>query len=448
MNRLFRVLVSVCLVAGASAAPESNPSVRPVRVVQRFDSEWVMKANELLDAQRLEGRVLEDVAAELAGYGAKAIQAYFAILAGTVDGPTKEGARRPAADALDPNEVLLAALARMNPTDVAVHVAVAAADADLDVRIVALRVLESVGADGAMSAWIDITERIETVHFERAYVAGPLEGSLAAVLARDPSGFTGLAARFEKLDTKLVPTVLRAVAASRRSQGLPFLMHLLGRRSERDLVLIPSIARLVEETSGDLSEEDLTWLRPFALDEDWRIRREALLALGRVGDWKSHATLVAALSDTQRLVQQAAYWSLARLSKADFGYDAAAWSAWFEAEIAWYEAQASRCMSSIESADPVAILDGAREFAAHELFRHDAARAVSQACTFSDAEIAKQVCRVLSNLASPAGCQGLLEALASEDASVREAARDSLAAITRLEIEPDATAWRRALHGA
>ncbi|MBL8858536.1 MAG: HEAT repeat domain-containing protein [Planctomycetes bacterium] len=439
------------LVAGcALTAPTVHANgAAPVKVIQRFDSQWVLKANEILAQERLAGRVLEDVAAELAGFGPNAIQAYFAILSGTVDGPYLEGAAFPAAGSLEPNDVLMAALARMRPADVAAHVAAAASgDVPFDVRIVAMRVLDEVGAEGGFAAWTQIVGEIDPELLPRAYVQGPCERALASVLARDNQAFRGLQERISKLDAKLIPLVLRGIGACRRAQGVPVLTALLGRLRDSDLVLLPSIAQLVESTTGDMSDEDLTWLRPFASDEDWRVRREAVIALGRIGDWRSHALLVTSLGDENRLVQQAARWALIRLAGVDYEEDASAWSDWFETEIAWYETNGSRLAREIDSAEPALAVESVREFAAHGLFRHDAARAIVRMCLRTDADIVRQGCLVLSDLRSPAAIPGLLDALQSEDASIREAARATLSAITGLQLAPDGPAWRRALVGA
>ncbi len=441
---LFVLIAS--LGSGATDAVDAPRTA--VRTVQRFDSQWVMKANEVLREGNLRGRVLEDVAAELAGYGPNAIQAYFAILAGTVDGPTEEGALRPSADALDPNEILFATLARMNPKEVAAHVAAAATgDAPLDVRIVALHVLDLVGAEGGLDAWFRIVSEVEPEHLSRAYVQGPCERALAAVASRDGTAFQGLKTRLPKLQPALVPIVLRGIAASRRPQALPVLTSLLGKSNELDLVLLPCIGKLAEETVGDLTDEELAWIRPFADDDDWRVRREALIVLGRVGDWRSAGLLVEALGDEQRLVGQAANWSLARMSRVDHGFDAESWTAFFDSEIRWFESEVPRCVQAIESRNPATALDGVRELAGHALFRHDAARAIGFLLADPHADLVAQACVVLTEIRSPAAIPALIEALSSEDASIREAARAALAAITNLELAPDATAWRRALVG-
>lgn len=440
------VLFSVVAALGPQTGDTHEAPLVPVRAVQRFDSQWVVKANELLQEKNLKGRVLEDVAAELAGYGSNAIQAYFAILAGTVDGPTREGARRPSADALDPAAVLLAALARMKPKEVAAQIGVAASgEASLDVRIVALRVLETVGADGGVDAWIKIVSELDPRQFTLAYVQGPCERALSAVVSRDATSLPGLKDRLGKVPPGMVPVVLRGISTSRRPQALPVLTGLLGRMPAWDLVLLPSIGRLAEDTVGDLSDEELTWIRPFTLDQDWRVRREALILLGRVGDWRSHALMTAALADDQRLVQQAAAWALAHLSHTDLGLDASAWTAWFEREIGWFEQNGSRWSQALDVGDPALALEGMREWAGHALFRHDAARAIGRLLARTDAILVSQACTVLSGIKSPAACPALVEALGGENASIREAARATLAAITGLAVAPDATRWRRAL---
>lgn len=445
LSTLLLVSTAVALDAARVPAPLV---VRPARIVQRLDSQWVRKANELLAPERLKGRVLEDVAAELAAAGPNAIQAYFAILSGTVDGPLAEGAHFPPADAIDPDAVLVATLARMNPSQVALHVAAAVSgDAKLDVKIVALRVLSESSSPEALDAWLEIAQGIGAQQLTPPYVKSPCEDALASILSADARLFTRLTQLAPTIATDMIPYVAAGVANSRRKQGLPFLTERLGHDHELDMVLLPCIATLVETTTGELGEDEITWLRPFGNDLDWRVRREALLALGRVQDWRMHAEFAAALSDEQRPVQQAAHWALTHMSNVDFGFDKAAWNTWFEAEIAWYETRGGALNQGIKSGKPATALEALRELVAHPLFRHEVARTASSLCASDDEELVAHVCAVLRDLGSPAACPALVEALASEDASIRESARGALSAITHLEIAPDLRLWRRALVG-
>lgn len=424
---------------------------------QRTDSRYGRAVLELLDPSRLRGRVQEEAVADLVKLGPESIPVLFSFLAGTLEGPAPEyddagpGADGPnpyTSDPLRDDVVVLDALKRLPSDEVTARVAAAiTGKATLNVRLVGMHVLSEVGGARAVEVWLDSAGGIEDIHLQRAYVQGPVEGALASLLQRDASGFAPLSQVAKSVDRKLAPAIVRAVSAAGRGQGVDVLLSMLGRDRELDLVLLPEIAALTEASLGTLPDEKLSWIRPFLGDEDWRVRRAAAVALGRVQDFRSYGELIACLSDEQRLVGQSALWSLERMSKASLGEKAGDWQRWFEAEIRWLESKGARLVANLEDEDSARVLEAVRELCQHRLFRHETAQAISRLLNNREPSLVSGVCAALSQLESMRAAPALVDALDNPDESARSAAWAALCKLTGRALPLDASTWSHAIRG-
>lgn len=444
-----RVLAASVLALLASTSLGASERRLPPRVLQRTDTPLVRAALEILDPPRLRGQTVEEAAIELGQLGEGAIQSLFAILAGTLDGPpfTSTLEDDPSRGSV-PNEdaIVLRALKRMSPSAVASQVALqATGEAGIDVRRVALRVLGEVcGADG-VDAWFAILSEVESVHLTRAYFQGPCEEALGRMLARDPDGFVRVAARTKDARDELFDRIVAGCAASGRPRAVDVLVAALGRDTRRDLGLLRHIGALGSDALGTISEEGLSWVRPYLDDEDPRVRREACVALGRLGDFRAHAALVARLSDADRPTTRAAHWALVALSGRSIERDAQAWSAYFDAEMDWYERTGAGHVAALASDDAHACLAAAGTLVEHPLFRHDSAAAIGALVDRADPVIAAGACAALGALDSRVALDPLLRALARPEEEVSIAAWQSLRRLTDLALPRDPDEWRSVL---
>lgn len=421
----------------------------PTYTPQRTDSKFGREIGRILSPNQLRGRVHEDVVAELARLGPDAAPALFASLAGTMEGPRPDTTEAPDSDddssALPevPREdlILFDALKQLPRGRVVPAVTSAALRSGVDVKLVGVRVLGAVGGAQAVDAWVDILLAIEPLQLQRTYVQAPTEAALVRIFGSEDAAFDALLARLRTAEARILPAIVRALGASGRSRGADALVLLLGRESALDLVVLGQLGRLVESTLGTLSEEQLSWVRPFASDADWRVRREAHAALARVQDVPSYGLFVTALEDDQRLVAQAALWSLRRMSGQDFEQDGKAWSAWFEAELAWHDTEGARWTALLQSAEPARVLEAAGALAAHPVFRHEAARALAPLLERAEPSIAAGIATVLGTLRSPAATPRLVQALASEQETVRSAAWGALKQLTGRDLPLEPQAW-------
>ncbi len=448
-----RVALAAFLAASALAlpAPAAEFGHWPNYLPQRTDSKFGRAITRIMNPVTLRGRVHEEVVAELVALGPDAAPTLFAYLSGTIEGPEPDysapaeeppPATRADAHSLPREDViLLDVLSRLPAEKVVPQLAAAALHAGVDVKLVALRCLGEIGGASAVDAWLDTLTSLEPVQLERAFVQSPSESALTAILRRDPVALTVLSARVKAAEARLLPAIVRAVGATRSARGIDVLIALLGRDPELDRVVVAQTAHLAEETVGTLTDEQLNWIRPFAADEDWLVRREALAALGRLGDFRSYATLIGALGDPQRLVAQTANWSLRRMTRQDHGYDADAWRGWFEQELAWFEDDGARWTRVLEDTDPARILEAVTNLTQHPLFRHEVCTSFLPLLQSSSRDVVLSMIEVLGNLGSRAAVSSLVNVLARDDEGLRNAAWAALVKLTGEKLPKDANAW-------
>lgn len=462
MTTLPKFVLFAALAASTSAslahaqAPASGARTWPTFLPQRTDSKFGREILRILNPVQLRGRVHEEVVDELVKLGPDASAALFAFLAGTMEGPQPEVNEAPVPDTDEPvvlpevprdDVIVLDALKRLPPAKTVPAIAAAVLHGNVDVKLVGLRALGEIGGPRAVDAWIDGMTSIEPMHLGRAYLQAPTEEALAKLLERDSQAFETLATRAKSLEPRILPAVVRSLAASGRAKAIDVMLALLGRDAALDLVVLAQVGRLVESTLGTLPEEKLTWIRPYLTDQDWRIRREATAALGRAHDYRSFDAFLAAFDDEQHLVGQTALWTLRRISGQDFGDDAKAWREWFGAELDWFETDGVRWMQGLEDEDPGRVTEAAGELTRHALFRHEVAHALLPLLHSPQASLASAIAQLLGALGSPAAETELVRALESEHEAVRKSAWAALQQLTGKSWPLDAAAWKTVLQG-
>jgi HEAT repeat protein len=448
----FASALAALVVAGALALPShagGGDSRWPTFVAQRTDSRFGRAIHKILDPNLLRGRVHEEVVDQLVALGPESIPALFAYFSGTMEGPEPEytpapepvDESQPLPEPLSEDLIVLDAFKRFPKSKVVPQVTSAILHANVDVKLVGMRLYAEIGDAQAVEGWIDALADVPELQLQRAYVQAPSENALASVLGRDPGAFQVLSARTKALPAKLLPAVVRSVGGSESARGVAFLLTLLGRDDALDLVLIAQVARLAESTVGTLPDEQLNRLRPFLTDKDWRARREAVVALGRLQDHRSQVRVIELLGDEQRLVAQGAAWSLRRMSGQDLGEDAEAWREWFEAEQRWFQDEGVHWLQQLEDKDPARALEAVRELSHHPLYKHDVAEALAPLLHNENAELAQSVAATLGQLGSRRAIGALVGALSSEDEALRNTAWAALVQLTGKKLPADPSAW-------
>lgn len=458
-----RVATAVLLVGPAFGAPEDDRAAVPLASLARLEVEvervdvspeapLVQRLSTLIAPQHLASRTLESVAAEIAALDPATVQAAFAYLDGTLPLPIPLGTKVYKGKVPKPDAVLFEALRRWPARAVSAHVrACVPADAPLATRLVAWRILAEVGREGGFGAWDAISSDVPAAHLASPAARTPCRAALIGILRRDNGAFAELSRRFDDLPRHLQALACDAVANSGRAAGERLLITRLPRAGhapdEIQLAALDALARLVEGTTGDLLEEDLADVRALARHPDARVRAATLVLLGRVFDLRSHPLLTDALSDADDTVRAAAHWALRWIAVDDLGTEAGPWTAWFDAQLAWYEAELPRLHRAIEIRVPEQSIRAARTLAERPWFRHTSSREVATLCSAEDPNLVRQACVVLRELKSPAAVPFLLDALASAEEGSRDALRGTLVAITGRDLPADTAKWRAALLG-
>lgn len=451
----FASALAAFLVASAAALPASAgdspaPSRWPSFVPQRTDSRFGRAIYKLLDPNKLRGRVHEELVDAVVALGPDAVPTLFAYLAGTMEGPEPEFTPAPEIpenleislpDAPREDIVVIDALKRFPRARVVPQITSAMLHANVDVKLVGMRILGDIGDAQAVDSWLDVMSDVPELHLQRAYVQAPSEAALASILQRDRNAFNSLTLRIKTVPPRIVPAIVRAIGGSGCARGVDVLLGLLGRDEALDLVVLAQAARLGEDTLGTLPDEQLNWLRPFLGDDDWRVRREAVAALGRLQDYSSYAQMVALLDDEQRLIAQTAAWSLRRMSGQDFGDDSAAWRSWFESELAWFQSEGARWTQGLEDEDTTRVVDATRELLQHPLFKHDVAQSLLPLLGHENPAIGTSVATALGQIGSRTAIPALVATLTADDEALRTAAWTALVALTGRQLPLDPAAW-------
>jgi len=454
MKRSPRPLLCSALVALVAAGALSLPVQAagdtrwPRWVPQRTDSVLGREVLRILSPVTLRGRAHEAVVDELVALGQDSAPVLFAWLSGTLEGPEpvfEETLEVPENAVLPevPREdlIVLDVLRRLPRGRVLPAVTSGMLQGSVDVKLVGMRVYAEVGDATAVEGWLDVLASVPELHLQRAYVQAPTEGALARILERDPQALSALKLNLARAEARVLPALVRAVGASGRGQGVEVLLALLGRDPALDLVLIAQTARLGEETLGTLAEEHLNQLRPYLTDKEWRVRREAAAALGRLQDHESSSALIDLLGDEQRLVGQTAGWALRRMSEQTLGEDAGAWREWFDGERRWFEGEGARLIEALDAPEPGVVVDALRELTAHRLYRHDVAQFAAPLLKHEQAAIAGTAAATLGGLGSRSAVAHLVGALEHAEDSVRQSAWLSLQQLTGKQWPADSSAW-------
>ncbi|MCC6407057.1 MAG: hypothetical protein IT453_07820 [Planctomycetes bacterium] len=313
----------------------------------------------------------------------------------------------------------------------------------LDVRLVLVRLLGEVDASDALGAVLDLATAIEPVHLQRPYVLSQLESALGRRIEHATQVAGRLRSAFGKLDPTLWPVLARATARAGSPEAASFLVYVLGRDDELDVVAMRSLSELSERIGALLSESEVDDLRRLLGHADPRVQRTALIVLGRLRDRPSALLWIDALASEDELVAGAARNALRTLAASELGADPIAWEAWLEREEAWWEASADALDEQLISEDPGHAFDAVSSLLAHPAFTREAGIAFAELVLDPDPTIASAAIEALPRLGAPFALAGLVRALDRED-ELRDRAHEALRGLVGFDLPADPAAWREA----
>lgn len=326
----------------------------------------------------------------------------------------------------------------------------ARADAPLGVRMLAVQLAGSVRAARALGTLDELCARFSPEERCHPLVQQAFETALVEVFQADASALTAAEelARKRRAHEALLLPLAAALGRVGTGQGIATLRHLLGRNVELDQAVLEALGRLGQRAGVHAVDVATSLLHGRLYSADPRIRRQAVVSLGRVRAGAVAGELIGLLDDPDRRVQRAAVWALEQISGLAIGSERGEWELWHDRELAWYEEALpalDEALQRAEAAPAVAELQG---LALHPLFRRELAAAAVQALQHAESVVVLAACATLVKLGTASALVGLVEALEDPREAVRAAAHDALERLTGAEVSASAEAWRAWLEAA
>ncbi|HVS08550.1 MAG TPA: HEAT repeat domain-containing protein [Planctomycetota bacterium] len=247
----------------------------------------------------------------------------------------------------------------------------------------------------------------------------------AIVLREGKRGCDALRAVYDEAGLELKLRWIRALGDVGSQPALELLGSWVGRPDEPSLVLVQEISRAAARLEPPFDASLRAAVRTCLSDGSPALRREAALAVGRLGDDESLPLLVALL-EGESGPRRNAWWALKAITGRSFREDARPWSRWVAAEQAWWRDRSGTVLAELRSADEAVVAAAVQEIAAHRYRRHELALELSAIAGEGSADRARLVCSALVQLGSPLARKGLEACLEHEDAGVRQRAAAAL----------------------
>jgi HEAT repeat protein len=395
----------------------------------------------------------ERIRAAIQAFGPSAIPAVCGMLCGEIaSAKGDEGDAAIVALASERQGALRASLQAFGAELVVQHLAErAGAGAPLEVRLIAADLLGDLDHEQALRQLVALAGAFEPIELGSDSVRAALERALA----RHWSHGREARRRFEVVAKECargrLPLLARASAAAGTVDSTGFLLSLLGSDlidAELDRVVLAAAARLAARGAWTLDERDAGAVRAALSSHDLQVRRLACAVLGALADVESCEPMLALLESAEPLEREAARQGLRAICGVDLGPSSLRWAEWHRAEAAWWEAAAPAVLERLDHTDAGQVQRAIDELARHPLQRAAIAAQLAPLAVHADAAVARAACRALARSGSRAVLPWLLEALASEDDSVREASAAALRKLTGLALPADSALWSQAVGSA
>src|SRR4030095_5408136 len=143
---------------------------------------------------------------------------------------------------------------------------------------------------------------------------------------------------------------------------------------------------------GLVESSALPRMRASLQSTDPSTKREAALALGRVGDDGAVTSLIPLLEDPSSGVRDNAVWALQKITCLHFGSDVERWKRWSEAEAEWWARREAECAARLESGSAQEAIAAIREMSQHRLDRQALAKVLLPSLARPEAPVVLTAC--------------------------------------------------------
>ncbi len=374
---------------------------------------------------------------EIEELGPSAVPTVFAILA-----------RRPSKYDFVPDrssdELLREALRAWPADDVVAGVAREARKGrgTLNEDLLAIELIGLVGDRASLAVLFDLVAEIDPVLRQHRLVSAALGGALPGILARDDTAFGQLRTELDHADGATRLAAASALGELGDGRGVPVLKFLLGEDVGLDREVLAAMGRLRPWDPRYADGSCARSVRFHLAAPDPRTRREAAIALARLGDIEACTELIEMLGDEDPRVQKGAQWALEEVTGARYAGDEAAWWRWHERELDWYAEEADRLLAVAERADRGPAVEALRVLAGHRLHRRELTPKIAALLRRNDAQVGAAAAAALARLGDARAIPALVTALTGGREGVPEAARAALAVLAGDAVVASDDAWR------
>jgi len=341
--------------------------------------------------------------------------------------------------------ILLAALGRREPRAV-----LAALDRRLELgqdvagRLLALRVLGTVGTSTALQRMIDHT-LIKDEEEPPAGLEQALREAVASTLARDPGGFAELNVLLQRTHASLRPALVQAAGDTKQARAIEIFSHALVIQPDLAPFVAAQVPRVGRSLDNKVNVDLVERLRALLDASDPNIQRAVALALGELRDDHSIPALIDLLDSEDSGLAQNACWGLQHATGLGFPASSERWRRWYADERSWFAREERGVLRDLESRDPAKVSTALREISQRRTERDELATEVIAVLQRAEPSLRAQACETLAALGSSIALQALLERLETDIPFCSQSAWRALRTITGLDLPSEAPAWRAAL---
>jgi HEAT repeat protein len=341
---------------------------------------------------------------------------------------------------------LHAALARWPRTEVRSFLStLAREETDVVVRRVALQVLGGLGQDAdldllsAVAAW-PADAKVVDRSLQRSFGS-----ALERVLARHPDAVAGVVRSFKGTHASLLQPTVQAVGRVGSRAACDALGRLLGRVPAADPLVLVEIERLARNLRAPFDRRLRRDVRDLLGHGEPRTATLAARAAAALRDEEAIPALVGQLATPHDGLRRTVRTSLVTIAGRDVGSDPAAWSSWYESELAWWRSESAHHFLLLNSGDPAKTAAAIKTISARRLRRDELATALLTVLRRGEPQLVRMAVAALGTLAVDATVPELIECLEHRDHRVRTTTLNTLRRMTGWKLPPEADAWRQAL---
>lgn len=442
----------IALLLGLTAVPDptddsSGSGQAPFVELTTEQQRLQLRVWELLDLAA-DGASRREILGQLSRVADSDLRPLFDVYAGLAvresTGPVSMTAEKP----FDRNALLAEALGSVDPEHLFDYLRATLVEGSLlETRLRAVELLAGSAHPRSVDLIREVLEGADPVQLTSPQVRLRIENALRAAFESHPHAMRAVAKDPASLAPQLLPLIARA--APEGHDGAGALLLLLGVHSELDVVVIERLGFFARGPAGfgggRVHVEVVEHVRDRLRHSEPSVRKQALVAMGYLVDPDSIPMQIALLENRDRAVQRAAAWSLERATGMHYGNDAERWTAWYEAELAWFHEhglESERTLLACPDADAISII---RELTARSLFRHIVSDMLAPVLFRGNHFVVEAACSALKQLRSPHAIGHLVEGLEHADPECRAIIHRTLIELTGLELPASPHSWEAEL---